>query len=151
MVYHRTHSSVHVPVDLRPTLLLDDQALEAELLAMTDAYTDDLFGSHAGTDDSVVTFPVSRLVIDPERFLDDTTETMSRVGMGALYERTSSGDPLRNDPSLEERDALIQGFYVPHHNRLAEETESELSRCGPALILDCHSFPSKPYPAEYHQ
>ena len=59
-------------------------------MTMTDAYTDDLFGSHAGTDDSVVTFPVSRLVVDPERFLDDTLETMARCGMGVIYERTSS-------------------------------------------------------------
>ena len=131
--------------------MLDDQALEAELRIMTDAYTDDLFGSHAGDDDSVVTFPVSRLVLDPERFLDNKVETMASIGMGVIYERTSSGDPLRNNPSLEERDALIQGFYVPHHKRLNAATERELDRHGLALILDCHSFPSRPLPYELDQ
>jgi N-formylglutamate amidohydrolase len=131
--------------------LLDDQALAAELLTMTDAHTDDLFGSHVGTDDSVVAFPVSRLVLDPERFLDDTMEMLAGIGMGVIYERTASGNPLRNNPSLEERDALIQGFYVPHHKRLIAATESELSRFGTAFILDCHSFPSRPLPFELDQ
>ena len=120
-------------------------------MTMTDAYTDDLFGSHAEVDDSVVTFPVSRLVVDPERFLDDSLETMSGIGMGVIYERTSSGDPLRNNPSLEERDALIQRFYMTHHNQLNAATKSELDRHGSALILDCHSFPSVPLPFELDQ
>ncbi|MGV7222846.1 MAG: N-formylglutamate amidohydrolase [Nitrospinales bacterium] len=151
MIFHIPHSSLHLPSDMRSAFLLDDQALEAELLTMTDAYTDDLFGSHAGDDDSVVTFPASRLVLDPERFLDDTMETMSRIGMGVIYERTSSKNPLRNNPTLEERDALIQQFYIPHHKRLNAAIESELSQHGSALILDCHSFPAVPLPCELDQ
>ena len=151
MIYHIPHSSFRIPVDLRSTLLLDDQALEAELLTMTDAFTDDLFGTHARAEDSVVTFPVSRLVVDPERFLDDALETMARRGMGVIYERTSSGDPLRNNPSLEERDALIQRFYELHHKQLNGATERELDRHGSALILDCHSFPQRPLPYELDQ
>ena len=151
MIFHIPHSSTVIPPDLRSTLLLDDQELEAELLLMTDAFTDDLFGTHAGDDDTVVTFPVSRLVVDPERFLDDSVETMAGIGMGVIYERTSSGGPLRNNPSLEERDALIQGFYMPHHKRLNGATESELSRSDHALILDCHSFPLLPLPYEHDQ
>jgi len=131
--------------------LLDDQALEAELLKMTDAYTGYLFGSHAGDDDSVVTFPVSRLVLDPERFLDDKMETMASIGMGVIYERTSSGDPLRNNPSLEERDALIQRFYVPHNKQLNAAIENDLAQHDSALILNCHSFPSRPLPFEIDQ
>jgi len=98
MIYHIPHSSCRIPPDLRSAFLLNDQALGDEQRKMTDAYTDDLFGSHAGTEDTVITFPVSRLVVDPERFLDDALETMARYGMGVIYERTSSGDPLRNNP-----------------------------------------------------
>jgi N-formylglutamate deformylase len=81
--------------------------------------------------------------------LDD--QELAAVGMGALYERTSSGDPLRNHPSLENRDALIQRFYVPHHKQLNDATRNELDRSGSALILDCHSFPSVPLPYERDQ
>ena len=151
MIFHVPHSSLHIPSDLRSAFLLDDQALEAEILTMTDAFTDDLFGSHAGADDSVVTFPISRLVLDPERFLDDTMEIMAGIGMGVIYERTSSKNPLRNNPTIEERDALIQQFYVPHHKRLNAAIESELSQHGSALILDCHSFPAVPLPYELDQ
>jgi len=38
---------------VRSAILRDDQALGTELLAMIDAYTDDLFGSQAGADDSI--------------------------------------------------------------------------------------------------
>lgn len=151
MIYHVPHSSLHIPSDFRSAILLDDQALEAELLKMTDAHTDDLFGSHAATGDSVVTFPVSRLVLDPERFLDDEQETMARCGMGVIYERTSSGDPLRNNPSLEERDTLIQKLYVPHNKQLNAAIENDLAQHNFALILDCHSFPSRPLPFEIDQ
>lgn len=151
MIYHIPHPSFDIPIDIRPTLLLDDREIEAELLTMTDAFTDDLFGSHAGADDSVVTSPVSRLVVDPERFLDNSLENMARIGMGVIYERTSGGAPLRVTPSPEERNALIRRFYEPHHDRLTEATERELTRTGTALILDCHSFPLRPLPYEIDQ
>lgn len=151
MIYHVPHASFDVPFDLRSAFLLDDQALEDELRVMTDAFTDDLFGCHARDDDSVVIFPVSRLVLDPERLLDDMLEMMSWMGMGVIYQQTSSGNPLRNNPSLEERDELIRRFYMPHHQRLTEATESELNRCDTALILDCHSFPSRPLDFECDQ
>jgi N-formylglutamate amidohydrolase len=151
VIYHIPHSSFDIPSDLISAFLLDDQALEAELRVMTDAFTDDLFGCHAMDDDTVVTFPCSRLVLDPERFLDDMLEMMSWIGMGVIYQQTSSGNPLRNNPSLEERDALIRRFYMPHHKRLTEATENELNRCGSAFILDCHSFPSRPLPFEFDQ
>ena len=37
-------------------------------------------------------FPVSRLVVDPERFIADPMEC---VGMGVVYTRTSNGEVLR--------------------------------------------------------
>lgn len=151
MIFHIPHASFDIPVDLRSTLLLDDQALVDELRVMTDAYTDDLFGGHAGDDDTVVAFQVSRLVVDPERFLDEMHEMMAWLGMGVIYTKTSKGDPLREYPALDERDALIRRFYVPHHKRLNEAAGSELRRYGTAFILDCHSFPSTPLPYEMDQ
>jgi N-formylglutamate amidohydrolase len=151
MIFHIPHASFNIPVDLRPTLLLDDQALMEELLVMTDAHVDDLFGCHAGGEDTIVAFPVSRLIVDPERFTDDALEIMAWVGMGVIYEQTSGGDRLRITPSLEDRDELIRRFYLPHHKRLNEATAKSLDRYGAALIVDCHSFPSIPLPFEFDQ
>jgi len=71
--------------------LLSDKELSAELLRMTDHYTH-------------VIFPVSRLIIDPGRFLDDAKEAMSEVGMGVIYTRTSDGRVLR-DPDTPSNEA----------------------------------------------
>ena len=131
--------------------MLDDRALEDELRVMTDAYTDDLFGCHAREDDAVIIFPVSRLVGDPKRFLDEMLDMMAWIGMGAVYTQTSCGATLRDNPNLEERDHLIRTFYVPHHDLLNEATGSALRQNGAVLILDCHSFPSAPLPYELDQ
>jgi N-formylglutamate amidohydrolase len=80
VVVHVPHTSTVIPPDTEPPLLLDGQEVDAELLAMTDRYTDELFAlteSRATT----VRFPVSRLVVDPERFsasLRESSLTCSR-------------------------------------------------------------------------
>jgi len=151
MIFHIPHASLDIPVDLRSSLVLDDQALMDELRVMTDTYADDLFGGHAGDDDTVVTFPVSRLVVDPARFLDEMQEMMAWIGRGVIYTKTSGGNPLREYPALDERDALIRRFYVPHHKQLNEAAGCALRRHGTACVLDCQSFPSAPLPYELDQ
>lgn len=96
-LFHIPHAGTCIPQDVRETILLDDVELQLELLRMTDWFTDDLFDL---TDERVlrVVFPYSRLVSDPERFADDQHEVMSRRGMGAIYTRTSSAQPLREVP-----------------------------------------------------
>ena len=75
VILHIPHSSAEVPTDVRPQLLLGDDDLAAELRLMTDWYTDELFALPA--DEAVtVRFPVSRLVVDAERFEDPTAERM---------------------------------------------------------------------------
>ena len=53
---------------------------------MTDHFTDELFAGSSGT--ARVVYPVSRLVVDPERFVDDAQETMVSRGMGVIYTKT---------------------------------------------------------------
>jgi hypothetical protein len=78
------HASLVVPVGVAAELLITSAALERELLVMTDRYTDELFAlpPDAAT---TVTFPVSRLVVDPERCGDNEREPMSRKGMGVMH------------------------------------------------------------------
>ena len=148
MILHIPHASRLIPADVRRTLLPGDEELHLELTRMTDAWTDELFLPAAGDGDSAVVFPVSRLVVDPERFEDDALEPMAGVGMGAIYVSTSHGAPLRAPLPDRERQALLNHFYRPHHRALEEAVARELGRTGTALIVDCHSFPSSPLPYE---
>ena len=147
-ILHIPHGSITIPEDLRTSFLLEDKALQQELLRMTDWHTEDLFGVPGL---QRIVFPVSRLVVDPERFLDDDQEVMAARGMGVVYTRTSGGEPLRVPPSPEERAWLIDRLYQPHHRSLSEAVNSALDQHGYALVIDCHSFPSEPLPCDLDQ
>jgi N-formylglutamate amidohydrolase len=148
VILHIPHASRTIPPEVRPTLLLTDEELQRELILMTDAYTDDLF--HVSFADCV-RFPVSRLVVDPERFIDDSIEPMAQKGMGAVYVRTSHGTTLRGSITNEQRQRLIEEFYRPHHARLDEAVTNELRERGKSLMVDCHSFSSRPLPCDEDQ
>jgi N-formylglutamate amidohydrolase len=151
MILHIPHASRLIPPEVRSVIALPDNALATELLKISDWFTDDLFGSHAQGGDVALVYPVSRLVVDPERFPDDAHEAMAQVGMGAVYTRTSDGSELRAPPTAEERELLLEAYYHRHHRLLSDAVDAELKRTGRAVILDCHSFPSQPLPYEYDQ
>jgi N-formylglutamate amidohydrolase len=116
---------------------------------MTDAWTDELVAGVAVPATRIV-FPVSRLVVDPERFHDDRDEPMAGRGMGAMYTRLSTGEPLRH-PDPDHRAALMAQWYAPHHARLADAVDTALANHGRCLIVDVHSFSSIPLPHEPDQ
>lgn len=149
-VLHIPHSSSVVPADIRTSLCLSDEELERELLLMTDWYTGELFALPC-EQAMPVRFPISCLVLDPERFLDDSMEIMASRGMGVIYTRTCTGGLLRNEPTPVERSGLIARFYAPHHARLSHLVDLNLKSHGHCLIIDCHSFPSRPFPYEEDQ
>lgn len=137
-----------IPEKFRDQIVLSDDDLAAELLLMTDAFTDELFAFPEAT---ALRFPISRLLVDVERFPDDTKEPMSEVGMGMIYTRTAHGKKLKRTlQSLERRD-LVFGYYETHHQRLLIEVKRELEEYGNALIVDCHSFPNHPLPCDRDQ
>ena len=73
IILHIPHASTVLPSEV--AFLLGQEELAYEVDAMTDHHTDQLFdlpGAHR------CVFPVSRLVVDPERFIDDPMES---VGM----------------------------------------------------------------------
>jgi N-formylglutamate amidohydrolase len=151
MVLHVPHSSVDLPTSLRSTISLDDRELETELLQMTDWFTDELFQYPGNPGARVVRFPVSRLLVDPERFLDDAEEPMASRGMGVVYTATASGRVLRPDPDATTRQALIDRFYEPHHRALELAVEKMIATRDECVVVDCHSFPSVPLPYEICQ
>jgi N-formylglutamate amidohydrolase len=142
LVLHIPHASRVIPPDVREHTLLNETELAAELLAATDAYTDELFPI-TQTDAARVCAQVSRLVCDVERFASDIDEPMSRLGRGVIYERTSCDRQLRHPPGRAMRTLLLDAYYHPHHTALTTAVAGALDRAGNCIIVDCHSYASK--------
>lgn len=149
LILHIPHASRLIPAEDRAAMVPDDATLARELLRMTDAWTDKLVEGVTVPATRIV-FPVSRLVLDPERFPDDADEPMAAKGMGAMYTRLSTGEPLRH-PDPAERARLMDRYYWPHHRRLDEAVDAALAAHGRALIVDVHSFSSVPMAHEPDQ
>ena len=144
VLIHIPHSSTVIPEKYQPDFLLDDNELKQEIRTMTDHYVEDLFAVPG-----IMTHinPVSRLVMDPERFRDDNDELMSKKGMGFAYTQTSDGKPLKTLTHLD-KSRILHELYDPYHEELTRKTASILSARGQCLIIDAHSFPSIPLPYE---
>jgi N-formylglutamate deformylase len=148
MILHIPHSSTMIPDNIRKQFLLSDEELVQEIIYMTDMFTDELFSFSEAVS---VEFPLSRLVVDVERFSDDDKEEMSKVGMGMIYQKTSHKQPLKRQLTSEEREALQTQYYDVHHQKLLNAVNNELNEQCSALIIDCHSFPSQPLPCDTNQ
>jgi N-formylglutamate deformylase len=85
---------------------------------------------------------LSRLVVDPERFPDER-ELMNRVGMGAVYVRTSSGARLRAENPAHQAE-LISTLFEPYGEALADLVDDRLAATDRAVIFDLHSYPTEP-------
>lgn len=150
VLLHIPHDSTVIPPGLRDQFVASDAQLARELLRMTDRHTRSLF---AGDDiaAAVLAARVSRLVVDVERFEDDAREPMAEIGMGVVYRRGSSLQALRRPLTQLEVERLLADYYRPHHAVLNRMVAARLEAHGRALLLDCHSFPSRPLPYEPEQ
>ena len=147
VLLHVPHSSQIIPADVRTRLLLSDADLQRELLLMTDQHTEALFACVLERGGVALVNRLSRLVVVPERFPDDEQEPMARVGMGVVYSRTHDGRPLRYEDRAE-RERLLDRYFHPYAAAATGAVDALLARFGRCLILDGHSFPSRPLPCE---
>lgn len=97
-IRHIPHSSTEIPESYREPFFLSGEKLDREVLRMTDWYTAEIFGGGGERD---LVFPVSRLLVDVERFENDDEEIMASRGMGVLYTKTHDLRPLRREPTPE--------------------------------------------------
>lgn len=142
------HSSAVVPIECREALVLSDAELAAEHGAIVDWFTDELYSPVVEAGGAAVVSRVSRLIVDTERFDDDTREPMVERGMGVIYEQTTAQRILRAAPSGAERERLLDSFYHPYHAALTRLCRDAIDRFGWCLLLDCHSFPAQSLPYE---
>lgn len=141
VILHVPHASRFIPADVRSELLLSDAELLEELNSMTDSRTDEI--ALAATVKAAVKpwlfiNKFSRLVIDPERFPDDR-EIMNKVGMGAVYRKTSNGKDLRS-PEFQGEKALLDAYFHPYSKALEELVTERLTALGQVTIIDVHSY-----------
>ncbi len=111
---------------------------------MTNWYTDEL---SAGIPEHGATFFVnglSRLVFDPERFLDDAAEPTSAWGQGVVYTHGRGTAVATARPEL--RDRRIEELYRPYHAALDAVVAEAVASFGACTLIDCHSFPTLPCP-----
>ncbi len=151
-VIHVPHSSRIIPYDVRAGILLSHNALERELDAMTDAFTNVIASSvsdRAAVRPWLFVYRLSRLVVDPEGFLDERDE-MNAASMGAVYTRTSAGDPLR-EGSVDEISGLVDRFFAPYTQAFAGLVDERLTALGSATIIGLHSYPFEPLRYELHR
>jgi N-formylglutamate deformylase len=147
VVFHVPHDSIEIPQWVVEHYVVSDDELAEELIKMTDHFTLDLFVP-IGLVSQSVRASVSRLVVDVERFEDDSQEAMAQIGMGCVYKSTSDMKTLRGDIAEGVRQRLLEEYYFPHHQRLEASVDKCLQVHGRCLVVDCHSFPSKALPYE---
>ncbi|MFI8193509.1 N-formylglutamate amidohydrolase [Streptomyces sp. NPDC085946] len=150
VILHVPHSAREIPARVRADILLDDAGLERELDHITDAHTAELAAEAAGR--ARVTpwrfvNRLSRLVVDPERFPDEREE-MLRVGMGAVYTRTTHREPLR--PAGFDPEPLVERYFRPYARAMTEAVADRLAATGRAVVVDVHSYPTARLPYELH-
>lgn len=141
VIVHVPHAGLIFPGEERSSFLLTDRAREVEALLMADTATDTLARitqELSAVKPWVFINRLSRLVVDPERFTDETEE-MNSVGMGFAYERTSDRQPLRALTDSA-RGRLLETYFDPYTRRLSELVKGVLANCGTVVIVDLHSF-----------
>jgi N-formylglutamate amidohydrolase len=136
LLLHIPHSSINLPDIFMDRLLISQDYLQSELDILTDLYTDELFNIDGCR---IVKSNYSRLFFDTERYSDDAIESMSKLGMGAIYTKTTKGDLLIKIDD-EYREFVLSNFYDKHHKELENKTEEILNKFGKCINIDGHSF-----------
>jgi len=142
IVAHIPHAGTEIPDAVRDQFLPCPGELWREVAIVTDWYTDELFGLPGIARTQT---PISRVVLDVERFVDDKQEAQAAVGQGVIYSHDTRGRQIRRALSDEERGALLDNYYHPWHLKLEMDIEQQLGRWGHCLLLDCHSFPAEAF------
>ena len=145
LILHIPHASKYIPD--WTIYIANQKTLKHEVLKLTDWHTDDLFVCEEAL---TVKANFSRVFCDVERFSEDSQEVMAKFGMGVLYEKSDEGLSIRNiNPGI--REAILKDYYWPHHEKLNQAVDQQLKKNGKATILDCPSFPNKPFQRDLNQ
>lgn len=153
LLVHIPHAGTLIPDDVRETFVASRETVAWDLERSTDHAVDELWEDAVDHGATILINHVNRLVCDVERFPDDALERpMSDLGRGVVYLKTGDGLPLRTaDFPAADVDALVQRFWSPWQELVADEVERMLADFGVCYIIDAHSFPGRPLGCETDQ
>jgi len=89
---------------VRNQFLPHEGELRREIATVTDWYTDVLFGLPGI---ALTRTPISRVVVDLERYVDDDLEKNAAFGQGVIYTHNTLGDQIRRELSPKELSLLL--------------------------------------------
>ena len=154
IVIHIPHSSDYVPEFFYPCFF-DIDKIKEELNVMTDWYTDDLFDIGFCHNVQYVKHRYSRIICDPERFLNPVDEQMMAKGMGMYYTHSHKNQKMKRNPfeSLEGLSyySVALQMYKKHQELFFNTVKSALFTFKDVIIVDAHSFSDSPLPYEDDQ
>ena len=152
VIIHVPHGGLFIPEIEIPTFTLQAAELEAEARLMADIHTDSVAREvyeAAKVKPWVFINNLSRLVVDPERFVDESEE-MNSVGMGFAYEKTAAQESLREvGEALSNH--LLATYFEPYSVAFAALTGRVLGEHEKATIIDLHSYAVDALPYELHK
>lgn len=126
---------LHIPHAGTDTLGRNIEQFDIDYL--TDWFTDKIF-YHQNADSLIQ--KVSRFVCDVERF-PDAKEEMFLKGQGICYTKGTRDNAIE----VINKDWIIKNIYDKWHDDLNRLVSKTLSYIPKVVIVDCHSFPDKPY------
>ena len=142
LVIHVPHASTAIPADVWAEFTVSRQDVEAEAFASADLYTNEI-ARQAWPNAQIIEAEVSRIVVDVERYDDDSSEEMAEVGRGVMYTCDHLMRPIREALSGPRREELLARYYRPHWKRLRAQASN-------AILVDLHTYPAEPWPIERH-
>jgi predicted N-formylglutamate amidohydrolase len=136
IVIHVPHASTAIPADVWAEFTVSRQDVEAEAFASADLYTNEI-ARQAWPHAEIIEAEVSRIIVDVERYDDDSSEEMAEVGRGVMYTCDHLMRPIRKTLSGPRREELLARYYRPHWERLRAQAAN-------AILVDLHTYPLTP-------
>lgn len=142
LILSRPHGGLAVPPEIRSRVIIDQAAVYNDCDLWVDELFDfshpDLWPSASRHDDAgvlaTVSTAVARVFVDANRRPDDLDNPD-----GPVKTQTSYGAPIYDaPPSDAEKLSLLERYWQPYHDQLAEAIARHRSQA--RLLLDCHNM-----------
>lgn len=152
-------ASPHGGRDYDPEFLAGTRLPRRDLRRLEDAYVDELFAGAPAQGAALVAARFPRAMIDanrspleidpgmfaepPPRWIDSRSPRV-RAGLGLLPRRIPGGAAIYSRPlSRGEARQRLAECYLPYHRALTRLLRARRARFGYAVLIDCHSMPSR--------
>ncbi|MBR6779039.1 MAG: N-formylglutamate amidohydrolase [Clostridia bacterium] len=136
ILLHIPHFATKVPKFFWKDVCVKKEIINQFINDITDTDTNKLFGANKY---EKIQFGFSRVFCDVEKFADDSVETMSKFGMGVVYNKTNHGVQFRQ-VNEDYKQYILDNYYYPYHNQLDAKVQNMLNDENKVIIIDCHSF-----------